>query len=136
MATRGVVIALARVNLEGLHDEISAALGAVFHGLASHPLRAVVDASAPPNVDAQIDALAAAHDPDALTARQAALAAAADADQRARAVPGWALWSEQQAVEYLQADVTDLASAKVALVAMARVLVALRDAQWPALRAE
>lgn len=83
-----------------------------------------------------ITAVVDAHDPDALTAGQAALAASADADTRAKAIPGWAQWDEQQAIDYINETVTDLASAKTVLVAMARLLVAQRDALWPGLGVE
>jgi hypothetical protein len=43
-------------------------------------------------------------------------------------LPGWATWSAAEADAWIQANVTDLASAKVALRAMARMLVHLRDA--------
>jgi len=77
----------------------------------------------------------AAHDPDALTPEQAARKTADDAPARAAAIPGWATWDEAQAVAYIENNVKDLASAKIVLVAMARLLVALRDAQWPGLGA-
>ena len=45
-----------------------------------------------------------------------------------RSLPGWATWTAAEAEGWIQANVTDLASAKVALRAMARMLVMLRDA--------
>jgi len=48
-------------------------------------------------------------------------------------IPGWASWTEAQAVAWIEANVTDLASAKAALTAMARLLVALRNKQFPEL---
>lgn len=42
-------------------------------------------------------------------------------------LPGWASWSGQDAEDWINANVTDLASAKVALVSMARAIVYLRD---------
>ena len=83
-----------------------------------------------------IYAIVEAHDPAELTALQAAEAIATTAPDRARNVPGWAAWGEQQAIDYIDANVTDLASAKTVLVGMARLLVALRDAQWPTLSVE
>lgn len=44
-----------------------------------------------------------------------------------RNLPGWATWSADQAESWILTNVTDLASAKVALRAMARILIFLRD---------
>lgn len=49
----------------------------------------------------------------------------------ARNIPNWATWDEPTTVNWITTNVTDLASAKTVLLAMARLLVALRDAQWP-----
>jgi hypothetical protein len=51
--------------------------------------------------------------------------------QRAGAIPNWATWDEATVVDYINTNVTDLASARTVLVALARMVVALRDAQWP-----
>ena len=51
--------------------------------------------------------------------------------QRAGAIPNWATWDEADAVAYIETNVTDLASARTVLVALTRMVVALRDAQWP-----
>ena len=42
-------------------------------------------------------------------------------------LPGWAAWTADEAATWIEENVTDLPSAKVALVAMARAIVALRD---------
>jgi len=42
-------------------------------------------------------------------------------------LPGWATWSGDEAATWIETNVTDLASARVALSAMARAIVALRD---------
>jgi len=79
------------------------------------------------------------HDPEALTAaQQAAIDAAAReaaANDAAATIPGWATWDEATTLAWLDANVTDLASAKVAIKAMARMLLALRDKNWPHLAA-
>lgn len=85
--------------------------------------------------DAAADVLAA-HDPAEQTPEQVALDRAMRAPARVKAIPGWATWDEAQAVAYIENNVKDLASAKIVLVAMARLLVALRDAQWPGLDIE
>jgi len=82
--------------------------------------------------DAALDVLAA-HDPDALTPEQAARKTADDAPARAAAIPGWATWDEAETVAWIEDNVRDLESAKQVLIDMARLLVALRDAQWPLL---
>lgn len=52
-------------------------------------------------------------------------------DERARDefadLPGWATWTAEEAAQWVADNVTDLASAKTALTAMARAIVALRD---------
>ena len=135
---REITLNITSANQDLLHQEMVAVLGAQFVGISTGRdwIKALVVDDAPLTIDTDIHAIAEAHDPDALTAMQAALLATADADQRAAAIPGWALWDEQQAIDYITDNVTDLASAKVVLVAMARLLVALRDAQWPALGVE
>ena len=85
--------------------------------------------------DAALDVLAA-HDPRELTPEQAARKTADDAPARAAAIPGWATWDEAETVAWMEDNVRDLESAKQVLVAMARLLVALRDAQWPGLDIE
>lgn len=44
-----------------------------------------------------------------------------------RNLPGWATWTATEAETWINDNVTDLASAKVALKAMAKMLVYLRD---------
>ena len=55
------------------------------------------------------------------------------ADTDAANIPGWASWTEEQVLDWIDDNVTDLASAKTALTAMARMLVALRNKTWPGL---
>ncbi|MCP4540599.1 MAG: hypothetical protein GY832_25970 [Chloroflexi bacterium] len=43
------------------------------------------------------------------------------------ALPGWADWTGDDAAQWIEANVTDLASAKTALVGLARAVVLLRD---------
>ena len=43
------------------------------------------------------------------------------------ALPGWATWTGEQAATWIEENVTDLASAKTVMTAMARAIVALRD---------
>lgn len=59
-----------------------------------------------------------------------------DAKTNAAKIPAWATMTEAEAITFIQNSVTDLASAKQVLVAMARIIVHLRDAQWPDLGEE
>lgn len=129
------------VNVEVLDAELRAALGDVFDGIiyatADNELRVLLTEETFDWADA-VDAVVEAHDPDNLTPDQLAAAkveaTAAEADAQSVAIPGWASWTEQRAINYITANVTDLASAKVVLVAMARMLVALRNKTWPHLQ--
>lgn len=122
------------INFEALDRAMRARFGERISGISGlgNALTVHVLEPAEGDEDAAREVLAA-HDPDALTPEQAALAIAATAPARAAAIPGWATWDEAQAVAYIENNVKDLARAKVVLIAMARILVALRDAQWPGL---
>ncbi len=50
-----------------------------------------------------------------------------DARAGIQGLPGWATWTAQEAADWIDINVTDLASAKVALSNMARMIVWLRD---------
>lgn len=52
-------------------------------------------------------------------------------DSDAANIPGWATWTAQEAQDWIDANVTNLASARTALKAMARMLLALRNKTWP-----
>ncbi len=56
------------------------------------------------------------------------------AESQATAIPNWAHWTEQQVIDYINTNVTSLATAKVVLVALARMVVALRNETWPGLQ--
>lgn len=85
------------------------------------------EATAQDEIDAE--AIKAAHDP---TDYEAIVKAGADA--QAANIPGWASWTEQETLDWIEANVTDLASAKQALKAMSRMIVALRNKTWPELQ--
>lgn len=66
------------------------------------------------------------HDPvDYITPLQDLLAS--EAPKQLRNIPGWATWDMGQTVDYINKNVTSLATAKTVLVAMAKMLVVLRD---------
>lgn len=69
---------------------------------------------------------------DAFAAKQVRDAALeASAKVTAKNIPAWATFTESEAISYIQTNVTDLTSAKTVLIALARMVVHLRDAQWP-----
>lgn len=84
---------------------------------------------------AQTQALIDAHDPTAKTEEQAQEEMINETLTRARvkakSIPAWATMGEDEAIAFIQNNVTDLGSAKTVLIAMARIIVHLRDAQWP-----
>lgn len=126
------------VNPELLRAELDDALGGRLVGVSYTSSNALIrinaeEGSVLDDHEATITAVIDGHDPELLTPGQLAVLDASFAPVRAAAIPGWATWDEDQAVEYIDDNVTDLPSAKVVLKAMARLLVALRDAQWPGL---
>jgi hypothetical protein len=117
------------VNIQKLHRELAAA------GLPVISVRidGVIDylTALSETERATAAAIIAAHDPtDYVAERQAG------AQSAAAAIPSWATWDESQVIDYINTNVTTLASAKVVLVAMARMLVALRNQTWPGLKGE
>lgn len=126
------------VNGELLRDELRAAFGDVIAGTSRTPtgFYIVVEDWSPDDIGAQMQAVIDLHDPAQQTAAQAAMAAAATAPDRVRLISGWATWNETQVLDYIDTNVNDLASAKAVLKALARMVVALRDATWPALGVE
>lgn len=122
------------INIPALDRAMRARFGARISGIsrAGDTLMVHVLEPADGDDDAAREVLAA-HDPTEQTPEQAAFEVVRQAPARAAAIPGWATWDEQQAGTWITDNVKDLASAKVALIAMARMLVALRDAQWPGL---
>ena len=54
-----------------------------------------------------------------------------NAKAQAAAIPSWSSWTEAETLDYIDTNVIDLASAKVVIRAMARMVIALRNEQWP-----
>jgi len=70
----------------------------------------------------------ALHDADAALAEwNAKQNRKANAEPAIRNIPGWATWTAQEAEDYIEADVTDLASAKKVMKAQAKMICYLRD---------
>jgi hypothetical protein len=64
---------------------------------------------------------------DAIAAEDAAVQAQAAAKTDMGNLPGWASWTADDAVDWINTKVTDLASAKTAMKAMAKAIIYLRD---------
>jgi len=130
---RRIKLNIQQVNFDSLQEELVVLPG--FIGLNGGPdgiFAVVTDAF---ENDAELEAIVLTHDPNVLTEQQRALLQTSSADQRMRGIPSWATWDEDQVIFYLENNVTDLASAKTVLIAMGRLLVALRDKTWPTLTA-
>jgi hypothetical protein len=138
-----IELTVGQFNFARFNEDVRAAFAArvrgTTHDAARHVVIVHLDGDLTAAERAQLQTIVDTHDPDALTADQILAAATAAieaaAPERVAAIPGWARWTEQQTVDYLTANVTDLASAKQVLIAMARMLIALRNAQWPHLEA-
>lgn len=84
---------------------------------------------------ADVAAIIAVHDPvDYITPVTKTLEIESDA--LLRSIPRWATWTTSEAVTYIERNVTNLASAKTVLIAMAKLLVAMRDRTFSKIVAE
>ena len=73
------------------------------------------------------DAIVTAHDPDGLLPSEEDEVIAKEAKQNFRNMPQWATMTPQEADKYIDDNVNNLASAKVVLRKMAKMLMLLRD---------
>jgi hypothetical protein len=121
---------MSTINVMKLHAELEKA-GIPIEGVSSSGRIDFLPA-ATDEQKVQAEAILAAHDPNTLLKVDQVQA---DAKGQATAIPNWAIWTEQQAVDWISANVTDLASARQVLLAMVRMLVALRNQTWPDLQA-
>lgn len=125
-----------KFNTEKLMIDLQAA-GIVYGSCNSNGIVCDIDGMTQIQTRADVAAVLAAHDSaiyeQLLLSRKArrdnAQGEAALATQLKSVTP-------QQAVDYIEANVTNLASAKAVLRIMARMLIALRDAQFPDLPEE
>lgn len=101
------------VDIDGLCAEVSISLSV----------------STTPDLLALIEQVRTAHDP-----HDYADDVRAAAESNISHIPGWAQWTEAEALDYLDKNVTSLASAKTVLKAMARMMIALRDETYPHLQ--
>jgi hypothetical protein len=65
--------------------------------------------------------------PEEIAVREAQAQVLIAAKTDMKALPGWSTWTGAQAESWINTNVTDLASAKTALKAMAKAIVYLRD---------
>lgn len=130
-----------RINAPALDQELRTALPTKCRGLSFHGgvLRVHLTADAGSADQTTVAQIVAAHDPDVLTTaqqtEQAAASVKAAAKTQAQNVPNWARWDEATTITWLQTHVTDLASAKTALINLTRMVIALRNEIWPDLEA-
>lgn len=81
---------------------------------------------------AAIQAVIDSHTPDPLYfPEDAEQARQEQAEQDYANLPAWARWTGDQMADYITTNVTDLASAKTVLLAMARMHAAERNRLWP-----
>lgn len=128
--------------MDALHASLATSLGNIFQGVSARKGKIVIHLADNATGQQQADAqqLVQSHDMNSRTDEQQAIVAAANilsqAETNVRNIPGWASWDEATALQWVTTNVTDLASAKTALLALTRMVIALRDAQWPGLNAE
>lgn len=84
--------------------------------------------------ESAIRAVEATHDAAQLSKSERLDAVRTGAKDAAAAIPNWATWTAPQATDWLTANIADV-NTRTALIAMARMLVALRNARWPDLQA-
>jgi hypothetical protein len=81
--------------------------------------------------ESAIAAIIDAHDSSETSTSERISAVYTNAKTNIESVPGWATWTGAEAAAWIDASVTDLTTAKTALIAMARVIVELRNALYP-----
>ena len=74
-----------------------------------------------------IQAVITAHDPSDLSTSEVKDEAATTSLDEFATMPNWATWTAQEASDYIDTNVTDLASAKVVLQKMAMAIIYLRN---------
>lgn len=141
-------------NADRLLDEIRAdpVLGQYINYLSHHAVinDEYVEVDVPDGVDTSpLDALIAAHNPTGPSKGDLLDQVEAGAIDIARNVPGWASWDVDQALQWLDDNLSDstidamvsLADAKVVFKkmmianrAIVQLLLAIRDKTWPGLR--
>ena len=118
------------INLALLQEELvvlgNIGLSTVPSGVVCH----VFDIIGNPAIQAVIDA----HDKTGTTSGQSISAVQAGAKAEVQAIPNYATWTTSQANSYIETNVTDLASSKVVLKALANMVIAMRNELYPDLQ--
>jgi hypothetical protein len=73
----------------------------------------------------------AVHDATQLSTHERMQIVADSAKTDIEAIPNWATWTESETTTWIDNNVIDLASAKTAIRALAQMVIALRNKQWP-----
>ena len=134
-------------NTPLLDEELRAVVGEYigFTGIGTTAILHFADSAAQADIDAA-DAVIAAHDHTLLSTIEVYEEKVVVARANAKAIPAWATWTEDEVNTWITGKfdqptigaITNLAEAQVvlgdmatAMRAMARLIIALRDAQWP-----
>lgn len=88
----------------------------------------------PDTLQSTIQGIIDLHDGTVLSEDQKQEAIRDGAKTIAANIPNYATWSESEAESWINANVTDLASAKQVLVGLMKMTFALRNKQWPDLQ--
>lgn len=119
------------INVAGLTKEIEAA-GITTGGCNSNGVVWAADGMTEIQMRADVAAIIAAHNPAVYEQAEATRKARrANAQAEAKLAAQLRSLTPQQAVDYIETNVTNLASAKTVIKIMARMLIAMRDEIWP-----
>lgn len=123
------------INVAKLSKELTAA-GIAIGGCNSNGIVWDVDGVTEIQNLPEVQAVLRVHTPDKTQAEIAAIARKENARQEAGLASRLKSLTPQEAVEYIEVNVTNLASAKAVMKIMARMLIAMRDEVWPELLEE
>ena len=123
------------INVAKLSKELTAA-GIAIGGCNSNGIVWDVDGVTEIQNLPEVQTVLRVHTPDKTQAEMAALARKENAKQEAGLASQLKSLTPQEAVDYIETNVTNLASAKAVMKIMARMLIALQDAQFPELQEE
>lgn len=124
-------------NVLKLDEDIRATIGTKVVGVNSGPGFVTVYLETEPTEEETdlITSILDAHDPSVLTDEQILQQAVEETENNAisiaESIPGWATWDLDTTLNYIDTNLTDLASAKVIISAMAKMMIALRNKTWP-----
>ena len=123
------------VNMGLLDEECRVALSNNFAGIngSTGALAAVWDNSPDGQDLADLDTVLDSHNAAELSTAQVIANVSDSAKSEAATIPGWATWTAQQATDWLTTNIAD-AETRTALIAMAQMLIALRNQRWPDLQ--